>query len=330
MEISRRANRFAAVGAGLVSLLALSTACAGQLQIEDMSVQGPPANFDMSSRLMTSGKRMKVSVEVPGVGRAALPHFNGTFFYRHDRPDATSATLLLRTDGLADVEGALAQELSDALDFDQHPFLSFQSASAQVTPDGLALHGTLIAKTEATQATLLIAGAGKVALNDKNESFLEAKGTIRVATTDLGLGHLGERLDIHLELFLFNYTRASAVATGIDPAALDRSPPVLPRDAEALSNAGWYLMLEQRYPEAIEAFDRSIEASPQNVSAYFRRGDAYVFNGDYGKAMGTYTALRAFMPLQPHILELSKVLDDQRLTPESLQAAGERWHATQR
>ncbi len=330
IEPNRQINEIVSWSIGFLFVIALPALGTAQPTIKDIPVAGPSANFEMSSRLMTSGKRMKVAVGVPGAGKAAMAKFNGTFFYRHDQPEATSATLLLRTDGLEDLEGSVAKKLSDAFDFEHHPFIAFQSESASKSPGGVALKGTLIVKSRSTSATLHLVAPGKVEVNGKNESYLQAKGKMKVDTSELGLDSLGTTLEFDLDLFLFNYTTASAVATGISTSSLDRSPPALPKKADELSNAGWYLMLTHRYPEAIAAFDRSIEANPGGISAYFRRGDAYLFNGDYGKAMGTYQALSVMMPLQPHILELSKVLDNRRLTPASLQQLSKQWQARQR
>ena len=81
------------IAAGLALTLLVELACACQAQavsIPDLEVAGPVAGFEMGSRLMTSAKSMEVTLSVPGKGTVRLPKFNGTFFYRHSRPEATS------------------------------------------------------------------------------------------------------------------------------------------------------------------------------------------------------------------------------------------------
>ena len=80
--------------------------------VQDVEVSGPAEGFEMSARLMTSSKRMKVRLTVPGAGRVAVPKFNGTFFYRHTRPEATSATLMFHTERFENEEGKLARPLA--------------------------------------------------------------------------------------------------------------------------------------------------------------------------------------------------------------------------
>lgn len=309
----------------------VSTSCinAAPVPIPDMEVAGPSDAFDMGSRLMTSPSRMTVRVTIPGKGTVKLPKFNGTFFYRHDQPQATTATLLLRPDEIEDVEGSVAEQLGKALDFEHHPFFAFQSRSASVTEQGIALAGTLIVKLQQADATLILESPGEVAVNDAGERFVEIHGGMTVKAAALGLGAIGDVLDFDFDFFLMNYTAASPKAKGVDTATLDNSPPRLPTDAEGLSNAGWYLILTGRYAEAIAAFDRSIELDPRNVNTYLRRGDAYLFNGDYGKAMGTYKAMTTYIPVHPHIMELTKVLDREYLTPAMLQEGSEKWLAKQ-
>ena len=47
--------------------------------IPNPDVSGPAPEFDMGSRLMTSGKRMEVWLTIPGKGKVKVPKFNGTF-----------------------------------------------------------------------------------------------------------------------------------------------------------------------------------------------------------------------------------------------------------
>ena len=60
-----------------------------------------------------------------------------------------------------------------------------------------------------------------------------------------------------------------------------------------------------------------------------RRGDAYAFNRQYGKAVGTYRLMWDIMPVHPHLIELRKVLAGEYLTPQSLQASNNQWKAIQ-
>ena len=55
---------------------------------------------------------------------------------------------------------------------------------------------------------------------------------MEVDASAVGLEALGDTVRFDFEMFLFNYTIESAEATGINPAALDRTPPRLPRDSE--------------------------------------------------------------------------------------------------
>ncbi len=321
-----------ALTAGL--LVSLSPASPGAwaqgLPIPDLDVPGPSGDFEMGSRLMTSGKRMEARVSVPGKGTAKMSKFNGTFFYRDASPEATTATLMFRADQFEDTDGKLSAALRQALDFDEHPFFAFQSHSASKSRNGVDLQGKLIVKDRETDVTLHMRSPGKVALNDKDERWIQFDADLEVAASDVGLESVGERLRFDFKVFLFNYTVGSAKSTGIDSKALDRNPPALPSDAAELSNAGWYLILTQRYPEAIAAFDKSIAANPESISAYLRRGDAYAFNGDYGKAVGTYKAMLRFMPAHPHMIELSKVLGQEYLTPASLHDVNLQWKQSQR
>lgn len=304
--------------------LASAGARAQGMPIPDLDVAGPAPEFEMDSRLMTSGKRMEVWLSIPKKGKAQLGNFNGTFFYRASKPEATTATLMFRADQFNDVEGSIAKELIEALDFDRHPFFAFQSRSASKTRKGVDLKGKLIVKDRESTATLQLKSPGKVAINDKAERWIAMKAVMEVSTADLGLDSLGKSIRFDFDVFLFNFTIDSVKQTGIDPAALDEDPPSLPSDADALSNAGWYLIYTKRFDEAIKAFDKSIEAKGA-ISAYLRRGDAYVFDGQYGKAMGTYKAMAQYMPTHPHLLELRKVLDGEYLTPSTLSVFSRMW-----
>lgn len=309
----------------LLALGLSALGCASPVPIPDLDVAGPPASFDMGSRLMTSASRTKVRVSSPAKGSADLPKVNGTFFYRHDRPEATTGTLLFRTDQVEAVEGSLAPELQDALDFKQHPFFAFQSHSASLSEDGIDLEGKLIVGSRETNTALRLIDPGRVAVGDDTKKWIRIAAQMQVDPSTLGLGSLGSHLELTFDLFLVGYTADSAKATGIDTEALGASPPMLPAGAEALSNAGWHLILTGRYNEAITAFDASIELDPSNVGTYLRRGDAYLFAGHYGKAMGTYTTMTQYNPVMSHIFELTKILDRQYLTPETLQAANAKW-----
>ena len=298
--------------------------------IPDVDVAGPADHFNMGSRLMTSGKRMTVRLTIPEQGTVRVPKFNGTFFYSPHNPEATTGTLLFRTDMFEKVKGKLAGLLTKELDFKTHPFFAFQSHSASKSNDDIDLKGKLIVKDRETEAVLRLVNPGSVAESRDGERWVKIQGEMSVDATALGLESLGSRLEFDLDLFLFNYTTASAKATGINSRALDREPPTLPKAADALSNSGWYLMLTQRYKEAIEAFDMSLDKDPNVVNVYLRRGDAYVFDGQYGKAVGTYrTVGDFFMPVHPHILELNKVLSGAYLTPDSLNAANQKWTTLQ-
>ena len=65
------------------------------------------------------------------------------------------------------------------------------------------------------------------------------------------------------------------------------------------------------------------------ANAYLRRGDAYVFNGQYGLAVGTYRLMWDYMPVHPHLIELRKVLDGEYLTPATLSASNKQWQQAQ-
>lgn len=324
-----RSARHARALAAVFLLALLPVGCAEPEPIPDLEVTGPPDGFEMGSRLMTSPSKMEVRLTVPGQGTVKVPRFNGTFFYRQEAPESTSATLLFRPDQFEDVDGTLSQTLIDALDFDHHPFFAFQSHTAEVSGDGVELKGKLIVKERETDATLRLQSPGEVAVNEEGGRWIRIKADMDVSTVALDLESLGDRLRFDIDLFLKGYTARSAEKTGIDPAALDKSPPSLPGKAEELSDAGWYLILTGRYPEAIAAFDRSLEKDPSIVNTYLRRGDAYLFDGQYGKALGTYRAMSEYMPVHPHMMELSKILDREYLTPESLQAANREWLARQ-
>ena len=315
-----------AVSLSLVSMGALAQAPA----IPDLNVSGPNADFEMNSRLMTSGKRMEVWLTIPGKGKVKMPKFNGTFFYRDSNPQATSATLMFRSNEFVNVEGKMAKELTRALDFKNNPFFAFQSRSAAETATGVELRGKLIVKDRETDVTLQMKSPGEVAVDPaKNERWIAFEADMEVDASAVGLETLGEVLRFEFKMFLFNYTMESAIGTGIKTAALDRDPPRFPRDAESLSNAGWYLMYRKRFTEAIEAFDKSIELNPTYVSAYLRRGDAFAFNRQYGKAVGTYRLMWDIMPVHPHLIELRKVLAGEYLTPASLSDSNKRWQLTQ-
>ncbi len=309
----------------VVAVLLAGSGCTEPVPIPDLAVAGPSADFEMGSRLMTSSKKMEVRLTIPGKGTVRIPKFNGTFFYRESEPQATTGTLLFRPDQFEDLEGSLAAELVQAFEFDEHPFFAFQSRSASTTPDGIDLEGRLIVKDRQADVTLRLRSPGPVAVDAEGDRWVEIGAELQADAHALGLGALGDVLLFDFDLFLRGYTVTSVEKTGVDVAALNRSPPELPSGADALSDAAWYLMLNDRFPEAIEVFDRSIAKDPSNVNTYLRRGDAYLFDGQYGKAMGTYRAMAEFLPVHPHIMELAKVLDQEYLTPATLHDANQRW-----
>ncbi|ANM29382.1 hypothetical protein ABI59_06965 [Acidobacteria bacterium Mor1] len=335
MQLPVRIRPTAAPLTGLLLLLSaialtLPAAVAQAPVVQDVKVSGPAEGFEMGSRLMTSGKRMKVWLTVPGAGKVAVPKFNGTFFYRHTRPEATSATLMFHTERFENDEGKLAKPLAKALDFRSHPFFAFQSHRSRVEGKDVALEGKLIVKDRETEAVLHLRAPGEVAVNSKDERWLQVQADMEVAAAAVGLEEFGQTLQFELDLFLFNYTQESARKTGVNVSALEHSPPRLPSDPEGLSNAGWYLMYERRFDDAIAAFDKAIAKNPRFVSAYMRRGDAYAFNEQYGMAVGTYRLMWDIMPTHPHLIELRKVLAGEYLTAASLDKSNKQWLATQK
>jgi hypothetical protein len=324
-------RHFACLAALFLAGLA-ATACGAQsnepLTIEPIAVPGPPASWDMASRLMNRQSASTATLAAGnGSGAAAtFEKISASMYYNPGSDLPFTGTVTLRADSLSASDSSLQQQLEAWLEPARHPAFIYQTTGSQSLDGVIEADGNLLLRDRIYPATARWEITSPVGINDEGRRAGELRGTI-VATVP-GSPFSDDELRLVLTLPSVGYTAAFVegvlTSKGIKISSLTGDSPSYPSAASDLSDVAWYLMLAGHPERALDVFQMSIDQSAE-VNTYMRMADAYIFAGQYDQAVGTYVALEQYNLGHPHSLELLKMLGGSPLGVEELAAINTAW-----
>ncbi len=325
-----------AASSALVAVALTSLACGtsssaapqGPLAIESVDVPGPPAGWQMASRMMNRQSASAASIGAAG-GAGATGEFESISASMYFNPGGElplTGTIALRTDSLTSSDGDLEGRLEAWLDPGTYPAFIFQTTGSATVDGVVQATGNLLLRDQIYPATSRWEVTSPVAINDEGRRVGELRAT--VTATVAGAPFPDGQLEVVVTMPSVGYTATFVEGVlsgkGIEVASITGDNPSYPSSANDLSDVAWYLMLAGHYDRALEVFEMSIDQSAQ-VNTYMRMADGHIFAGNYGMAVGTYRALEDYNLGHPHSLELIKILGGRPLSTEELAAINTAW-----
>jgi hypothetical protein len=279
------------------------------IDIQPVSVAGPPAHWDMSTRLMNRQSASTATLSGAGNGSANFAAISASMYYNDAVEEPFTGTVVMRAESLSSEDPEYQETLVAWLQPAEYPAVIFQSTESALGDDGFTVSGNLFLGGQMVVAQSRWRAIQPVILGEDLRKSAELSAVI--SATVPGAPLPGGEVRIELNLPVVGYTAGFVAAmlesNGTDVAALTGANPSYPDAGPDLSNIAWYLMLAGHTGQALDVYEMSLEKS-RVLNTYLRMSDGYVFDGQYGMAVGAYTALEPYNVGQPHGLELTKTL----------------------
>ena len=167
------------VTAGLVAV-----GCGAQgiepIAIEPIDVPGPPAAWDMSSRLMNRQSASTATIgATDGSGAsAAFERISASMYYDPDSELPFTGTVTLRADTLSSSDSSHQQQLQAWLEPARHPAFIYQTTGSWWTDGAIETDGNLLLRDQIHPATSRWEVTDPVAMNTEGRRVGELRATV--------------------------------------------------------------------------------------------------------------------------------------------------------
>ena len=280
--------------------------------------------------------------------RGGIKSYQATIFYDPNDIMKSSATIRIASPGFTTSHDKRDTELQGKhfLNSKEFPSIWFQGFEAKPTKDGFDLNGTMNIKNINKPVTIHLKKPILKSKAMRNLDIMIVNGHFSISRKDFKLGAtgpmagnpmLGDKIDVEFSFLCFRYTVDYIKAAYVEKVGnIDHAVGLIYNEVKKngansglnllnkllrnsnyksdnwlsnLANIGWLLMVDGLGKEALPFYHFALEKNPNHLVSNLRLGDAYVFAGEYDKALVHYKKERSLDARKkfthiPHMIKL--------------------------